>query len=57
MKRLTALLLVCPALASAAGFDRPVPRPQTETAEIWFAIASLALILSLGAVQWLVRRR
>lgn len=56
MRYLLPLLLV-PAPALAAAFERPVPQPQTDAAELWFAIASVALILSLGAVQWLVARR
>jgi hypothetical protein len=55
MTRLLPLLLLVP--LPAAAFERPVPQPQTAAAEIWFAVASLALILSLGAVQWLVAMR
>ena len=47
------LLLPAPALA----FDRPIPQPQTATAEFWFLMGSLALIAALAAVQWLVARR
>lgn len=54
---LTLAALLLPLSAAAAGYERPVPQAQTDTAEIWFAVASLALILSLGAVQWLVARR
>ncbi|KAA9010086.1 protein NnrT [Histidinibacterium aquaticum] len=57
MTRLIPLLALLPAPAAAAGFERPVPAAQTATTEMWFAIASLALILSLGAVQWLIKNR
>ncbi|GGB06454.1 hypothetical protein [Allosediminivita pacifica] len=59
MKRITslALALTLPGAALAETFDRPIPQPQTEAAEFWFLIGSIALIVSLGAVQWLVSRR
>ncbi|MAA98701.1 MAG: protein NnrT [Stappia sp.] len=43
--------------AVAKSFERPIPAPQTDQAEVWFLVASLALVLSLVAVQWLVARR
>jgi hypothetical protein len=43
--------------AFAKDFERPIPNPQTGEAEVWFLIASLALVLSLVAVQFLVARR
>ncbi len=46
-----------PALAFAEGFERPIPNPQTATAEGWFLLASVALLLALLAVHLLVRRR
>ena len=52
-----ALLVLIPATAFAETFDRPLPNAQSATAELWFALASLALVLSLVAVGWLVRRR
>ena len=55
MRYLLPILTLLP--MSAAAFERPVPQPQTDAAELWFAIASVCLILSLGAVQWLVARR
>lgn len=58
MKRfvtLCALALPLPALA--ANFDRPVPQAQSATAELWFAIASFALIAALVVVARLVARR
>lgn len=49
--------LTIPLQAFAAGFQRPIPNPQTATAEVWFAAASVALLLALVAVHWLVARR
>ena len=57
MRYLSALLLILPARAVAAGFERPIPQPQTAEAEIWFAVAAVALIAALVAVQMLVSRR
>ncbi|MBP1807401.1 protein NnrT [Rubellimicrobium aerolatum] len=54
---LLALLLLAPQFAAAEGFAPPVPAAQTTEAELWFAIASVAMILALAAVQWLVSRR
>jgi hypothetical protein len=56
--RLTALILALfasPAFADA--FDRPIPQAQSATAEIWFGIASLALIAALALVNHLVMRK
>jgi hypothetical protein len=41
----------------AAAFERPIPNPQSATAELWFAAASVGLLLALAAVHWLVARR
>ncbi|WP_339853681.1 hypothetical protein [uncultured Nisaea sp.] len=49
--------LMMPFQAHAASFQRPIPNPQTATAEGWFLFASVALLLALAAVQWLVTRR
>ncbi len=57
MKRILALALTLPAPALAEAFDRPIPQPQTDTAEFWFLVGSIALIVALAAVQWLVSRR
>lgn len=43
--------------AYAEGFDRPIPNPQSATAELWFAIACVAFIAALYAVHRLVSRR
>lgn len=57
MKRLLALALILPMPGFAASFDRPIPQPQTEAAEFWYLIASIALIGALVAMQVLVSRR
>ena len=60
MKR---LFLCCTALLALAGplwaeaFDRPIPQAQSATAEMWFALACVALILALAVVGRLVARR
>lgn len=38
-------------------FDRPIPQAQSATAELWFALGSIALVIALIAVQLLVARR
>ncbi|SMX49315.1 protein NnrT [Maliponia aquimaris] len=48
-------LLVTPAWAE--GFDRPIPQAQSATAEFWYALACIALIVSMIAVHRLVSRR
>ncbi|WP_019298186.1 MULTISPECIES: hypothetical protein [unclassified Leisingera] len=57
MKRILALALLAPSSVFATSFERPIPQPQTETAEFWFLMGSIALIVSLGFVQYLVSRR
>lgn len=57
MPRLLLLLALVPAPVLAAPFERPVPQGETGTAAISYALASLALVLALGAAQWLVSRR
>lgn len=56
MKRLAALALI-PSCALARPFDRPIPMPQSATAEIWFALASAMLIMALYIVHRLVKSR
>jgi hypothetical protein len=51
------LALTLPTSALAEAFDRPIPQPQTEAAEFWFFVGSVALMMSLVAVQMLVSRR
>ena len=50
-----ATLFASPALAE--GFDRPIPQAQSATAEFWYAMACIALVASMIAVQKLVSRR
>lgn len=58
MKYLFAVLAtLLPLPAFAESFQRPIPLPQTEAAEVTFLIASIVLILALAAVQYLVSRR
>lgn len=57
MKSILAVALTLPSTAIAEAFDRPIPQPQTDTAEFWFLIGSISLILALVAVQMLVSRR
>ncbi|TMV14943.1 hypothetical protein [Arenibacterium halophilum] len=61
MKRILAiapyLALTLPTTALAEAFERPIPQPQTHVAEFWFLVGSVALVLSLVAVQMLVSRR
>lgn len=57
MKPILATALALPAPVLAAGFERPIPEPQTQSAEFWFLVASVALIAALVAVHVLVSRR
>lgn len=57
LRAFIAIATIFPALASAEPFQRPVPQPQSATAEWWFLGASIALLISLLAVHMLVRRR
>jgi hypothetical protein len=57
MRRLLPLLALIPAPVLAAAFERPVPQGETGAAAISYALASLALVLGLGAAQWLISRR
>ncbi|TFL17261.1 protein NnrT [Jannaschia formosa] len=52
---LIAVLLAAPVLAE--GFQRPIPQAQSATAEFWYAVACLAFLAALVAVQRLVARR
>lgn len=54
---LTGLIALAPLPALAEGFQRPIPVPQTAAAEVTFLVASIALILTLAAVHFLVMRR
>lgn len=54
-------LCILPALfavpAWAEAFDRPIPQAQSATAEFWYALACIALVVSMVVVQRLVSRR
>jgi hypothetical protein len=54
---LTLCAMALPVSALAETFDRPIPQAQSATAEFWFAVASVALIVALIAVGRLVARR
>ncbi len=57
MKALATLAALIPAPLLAAEFERPIPQPQTESAELSYLIASLLLLAALWAVHRLVMRR
>jgi hypothetical protein len=49
------IVFATPALADS--FDRPIPQAQSATAEFWYALACVALVAAMVAVQKLVSRR
>lgn len=53
---LTSMFCVVASTGLADEFDRPIPQAQSATAEIWFAVGSVALIVALVVVQRLVAR-
>lgn len=59
MKKLftSALPALFAGAAMAEPFDRPTPMAQSATAELSFALASLALIVALYCVHRLVKAR
>ncbi len=57
MRKLCFFLVFLAAPAWAEGFNRPIPQAQSATAEFWYAMACLALVASMIAVQRLVSRR
>jgi hypothetical protein len=57
MRILSVLSILVASSASAEGFDRPIPQAQSATAEFWYALACLALVVAMVAVQRLVSRR
>ena len=57
MRRLLALAALLPAPALAEAFQPPVPQGETGVAAVSYAVAAVALLLTLGAAQWLVSRR
>ncbi len=50
-------LLPLSAMAAISGYQRPVPQPQSATAELWFALATVMLVVSLYIVHVVVKRR
>ena len=57
LKPTLAAALLTPAALLAESLERPVPQPQSATAEFWYLMASLALIAALWAAHMLVSRR
>jgi len=57
MRRLLPLFALLPTPLLAEALERPVPQGETGVAAVSYALASLALVLALGAAQWLVSRR
>lgn len=60
MRKLAILPALLPLLAAPAwakGFDRPIPQAQSATAEFWYALACIALVVAMIVVQRLVSRR
>ena len=51
------LITFAPVSALAEAYDRPIPQAQSATAEFWFLMASLTLLVALGAVAWSVKKR
>lgn len=51
------LMLTLASPLAAEGYERPLPQPQSATAELWFGLASLALFISLYAVHRIVAAR
>lgn len=51
------LALLARVAAAAEPYQRPIPQAQSATAELWYALASLALIAAFYAVHRLVWRR
>jgi len=49
--------LFLPAQVWAKAYERPMPQPQSATAEFWFFMASLLLVGALITVAWLVSKR
>lgn len=56
---LMAILLFCASGGHlfASEFERPIPQPRSADAELWFAIASLALVAALYVVHRVISKR
>ena len=57
MRFLITLLTLLPGAALAEAAASTAPQPMTAEAEFWYAVASVAMILSLIAAGWLVKHR
>jgi hypothetical protein len=57
VKHLISIAVLLPTSAYASTFDRPLPQAQSATAEMWFGIASFALVVALILVGRLVARK
>jgi hypothetical protein len=57
MRKLCILPALIAAPAWAEAYSRPIPQAQSATAEFWYAMACIALVGSMVAVQMLVSRR
>ena len=57
MKALILLLTLLPGAALAQAVELPAPPPYSSGEQFWFAVASVAMVVMLAAVHWLVRRR
>ena len=57
MRILMLLLTFLPSAALAEAAATAAPPPMTTEAEISYAVASVAMLLSFAAMHWLVRRR
>ena len=57
MRLLTVFMLFFAAPAWAEAYNRPIPQAQSATAEVWFALASITLLVALYVVHRLVMRR
>ncbi|EYD76723.1 hypothetical protein Rumeso_01681 [Rubellimicrobium mesophilum DSM 19309] len=57
MKALILLLTLLPGAALAQAVELPAPPPYSSGDQFWFAVASVAMVVMLAAVHWLVRRR
>lgn len=56
-KFLPLLMVLLPSAALSEAYKRPIPQAQSATAEFWFLLASIALVLSLWVVNWMIKRR
>lgn len=54
---ITGILVLAGSRLLAEGFDRPIPQAQSATAEFWYTLACITLVLSMVAVHWLTSRR